>query len=83
MAERLRVWLEGGESRELELGFTSAPDWQEQITSDGAPGKWLPATDGSLVRVSAIVALRVVGGLDEPAEVEPSASRLSELFHDA
>ena len=78
MSERLKVTLAGGHQEYLDLTATTAHGL-EGLIADGKIGKeWLATEhDQGVVRVAAIVAMKVEGKPDQPGKAE--SDRLTRL----
>jgi hypothetical protein len=78
MSERLKVTQAGGHQEYLDLTATNAHRLESLIV-DGKVGKeWLSTERGKgVIRVAAIVAIRVEGKPDQP--VKPESDRLTRI----
>ncbi len=78
MSERLKVTLTGGHQEYLDLAATNAYGLKSLIVEGHVGTEWLPTEDGKgVIRVDAIIGVRVEGKPDQPSKAE--SDKLSRL----
>jgi hypothetical protein len=78
MSERLKVTLAGGHQEYLDLAATNARGLEAVIVQGKVEKEWLPTEGGrGVVRVDAIVGMKVEGTPDPPGKGE--ADKLTRL----